>query len=305
MKSVIVTGASGFLGRPAVKHLLDLDYEVHAVASKSDLKIDPHPSLYTHKFDLLDINDREKLFATIQPSHFLHLAWYVEHGKFWSSLQNIDWLEASIDLLQKFADGGGKRFVATGTCYEYDFVNANSLSETGAVLRPTSLYAASKVSAFHVMEALANLRQLSFGWGRIFFLFGERENENRLVPYVIRSLLHGDVARCSHGNQVRDFADTDFVANGLARFLDSDVQGAVNVCSGAGVSLRELIDQIIRIVGGRGSVDFGAIEAPPDDPPVIIGDTSRLVHEVGYKRKFDLSGDLERVVEWWKKYECD
>ena len=87
MKRVIVTGASGFIGRHTLPHLAEAGFEVHPISSRDA--------------DLLDERSRRDLFARFRPTHLLHLAWYVPPGKYWTSLENIRWLQASLDLITR------------------------------------------------------------------------------------------------------------------------------------------------------------------------------------------------------------
>ena len=68
-----------------------------------------------HKLNLFNYYEVELLIKEIQPTHIIHLAWYTEHGKFWNSEKNEDWMNASIKLFQIFKKYDGKRFISAGT----------------------------------------------------------------------------------------------------------------------------------------------------------------------------------------------
>src|SRR5689334_19533914 len=119
MKKVLITGASGFIGRECLSLLTDLNYEVYALTSKT-------PSFFLEnvqwiKFDLLKDFSIDDLLKKIKPSHLLHLAWVTTPGKLWEAKENLDWLELSTHLIEAFAHNGGKRAVLAGTCAEYDW----------------------------------------------------------------------------------------------------------------------------------------------------------------------------------------
>src|SRR5688572_27402343 len=102
---VLITGASGFLGAHALELATALGLTVHAPSSSAlDLLADP--------------NVVRKRVAAIGATHLLHLAWYAVPGKFWAAEENYRWVGATMALAQGFADGGGKRIVAAGTCAE-------------------------------------------------------------------------------------------------------------------------------------------------------------------------------------------
>lgn len=193
-----------------------------------------------------EVND---LMEKIRPTHLLHLAWYVEHGKFWNAIENLDWLRASLHLVRQFAENGGERIVTAGTCAEYDWTQASPFSEYETPRQPQTLYGAAKYALFLTLEKFADISPLSFACGRIFFPFGANEPPNRLLPSVIRALLGDKPAETSHGNQIRDFLYVEEVAEAFVALLDSDVSGAVNIASGEGIKLKEVVEIVAEIIG--------------------------------------------------------
>ena len=119
MKKVLITGATGFIGRHCLPLLLAKDYEVHAVSSKVPEK--DSNDIHWHHINLLEADSFSDLMSKVKPSHLLHLAWYMLPGDCWNSPENFRWLDASIRMLQLFAKHGGKRVIVTGTCAEYDW----------------------------------------------------------------------------------------------------------------------------------------------------------------------------------------
>lgn len=300
MKSVLLTGATGFVGSRAIAPLLEKGYTVHAVTSKAKLP-ESDENLVWHKANLLDSVETESLLKTVCPTHLLHFAWYVEHGKFWNAAENVDWLKASLHLVQKFVEFGGKRIVVAGTLSEYEVSEEEFLSEN-IRLDPQSLYAATKTALYQTLEKYTKVAGVSFAWGRVFFMFGKNEPPNRLIPAVIRSLLNNETAKTSHGNQIRDFMSTEETANAYAALLDSDVRGAVNIGSGEARTIKELVLEIAASIGSSPeNVQFGAVQAPKDEPKRVVADVARLRDEVKWKPSRSFSQQIAETINWWKK----
>jgi len=178
MKKVLVTGASGFIGRNAVLELLNHDYEVHGL----DLFAfnDCPEEVIWHKSDLFDNDQQKQVFKSINPTDLLHFAWYAQPGKFWNSCENLRWVKASIDLIHNFVQNGGKRAVFAGTCAEYD-LNEQLLSEEANRMVPSTLYGTCKNSLQQIFSSYCQQEGVSYSWGRIFFLYGPNEKSQRLV----------------------------------------------------------------------------------------------------------------------------
>jgi nucleoside-diphosphate-sugar epimerase len=173
MKRVLITGGGGFIGQRCLPLLEALEYEVHAVSRAP--RAGKTQRVTWHNADVLEKTAVAELVAHVRPTHLLHLAWYTEHGKFWSAVENLQWVGASIALFENFAAAGGTRMVATGTCAEYAPPDGAPCSETSTPLVPATLYGACKHATRVVFEAFARQMSLSAAWGRIFFPYGPGE----------------------------------------------------------------------------------------------------------------------------------
>lgn len=291
-RRVLVTGASGFIGRHTLAGLRARGYEVHAVARIDTVK-EAHGCSW-HRADLLDPKQRKALLEETAPSHLLHLAWYAVPGKFWSAPENQSWLRASQDLLALFLAGGGHRFVGAGTCAEYDWAMEGVHSES-EVACPATEYGRAKTAFRQDVENSG----CSQAWGRIFFPYGLHEPIERLIPTIIRSLLAGRPVPLSHGNQVRDFLFVEDLGDAFAALLDSPAQGPVNLASGNGHRIREVAEFIQGRLGGE--LQFGVRTAPIPEPDSLVASVERLDLEIGWRPRMDLFQGLERTIEWWKR----
>jgi nucleoside-diphosphate-sugar epimerase len=103
MKRILVTGATGFIGRHSLLPLLERGYDVHAVTSQ--MVLDSLPDIHWYRADLLDPALVRALMEEVMPSHLLHFAWYARPGMYWTALENFQWVQASLSLLQEFVQG--------------------------------------------------------------------------------------------------------------------------------------------------------------------------------------------------------
>jgi nucleoside-diphosphate-sugar epimerase len=152
-----------------------------------------------------------------------------------------------------------------------------------------------------MLDAFAAQSGLSAAWGRVFFPYGPHEYPERLVAYVIRSLLRAEPARCSHGNQLRDLLYVADVAGAFVALLESSVTGAVNIGSGRPIALKEVVYKIAQKLQRPELVQLGAVAASADDPPLLVADVTRLSDEVRWQPEYDLDSGLDRTIAWWRE----
>jgi nucleoside-diphosphate-sugar epimerase len=297
MRKVLLTGANGFIGRNLPSLLLNEGYNVDAVGRT------PQSSELTtfHNIDLLNL-DQAKLgyISDIGADTLIHSAWCVEPGAYWTSADNLRWVASSLQLLDAFVKGGGKRAVFVGTCAEYDW-RYHTLIEGETPLTPSTLYGQAKASLNLLTSAFARQHNFSLAWAHVFFPYGPYDKRGRLVSDLICNLLNGVEIPVSEGRQVRDFLHIEDAAEALVRLAESDVQGPVNIGSGKAVPLRELIGTVASIIGRPELVKYGARPFDPNDPPCLIASTKRLQNEVGFTPRYTLEEGLRHTVEWWRQ----
>ena len=177
-------------------------------------------------------------------------------------------------------------------------------SEATTPLEPSSTYGLCKRTLGELFEGFMSGSDpgLTGAWARLFFLYGPYENPRRLIASVIRSALRGEPARCSHGRQLRDYLFTLDAAAALACVLDSEVEGAINVASGEPTRLGELIRRAAGRLGAEDLVELGAIEVPPNDPPLVLADVGRLRKELGWRPAWDVDAALDHTIDWWRRH---
>jgi nucleoside-diphosphate-sugar epimerase len=298
---VLVTGANGLIGPYTCKKLIAAGHEV-ITCGRSAPKADDLPGQHISG-DLLDSSFRKHLIESERPEGLIHLAWQTKHGHFWNAPDNPDWRDASIDLLDRFHDQGGKRAVLAGSCAEYDWQGVppgQKLTEDAAC-KPHTLYGQEKLKlAQHCLDL--NTKGASIAWGRLFLLCGPKEAPARFVPAITRALLAGEAAKMSSGKQIRDFMHVADAGAAFAKLIDHPFTGPINIATGNGHSLLEVAETLKTLIG-RGTIAAGSMPDRPDDPPYLIPDTSKLMQTVGFKCEFDLTSALQDCIDWWQHNE--
>jgi nucleoside-diphosphate-sugar epimerase len=207
----------------------------------------------------------------------IHLAWYVEPGKYLESPLNDQCRDDALELVKSKSC---RRWVVIGTCFEE---------------QAASRYARNKRELYLALEQLG----IELAWPRLFHLYGPREHPQRFVPVVINSLLAGRPAPLTDGNEVRDFLHVEDVAEAIVAVALSKLTGIVNIGSGVPVTIREMATQIAGIIGRPDLLQFGAYRPPAAEAPVLVADAAKL--NAIWRPRIDLATGLRGTIEWWRQ----
>lgn len=292
MKRVLVTGASGFLGRACAAALVKRGVEIHGTGRGTSPDL---PGLVWHSADLLTEAGRAAVIAAARPSHLLHLAWEARPGLYRDSPDNPAWTAASLDLLDRAQAAGAERVLGIGTCFEYGPYDGPCV-EGVTPCRPATLYGqAKRAGAEGFVGAGA-------AWGRVFFPFGPGEPRAKLIPALIRSLSAGESFACSQGEQLRDFIYIEDLVEAMLLVLESSLTGIVNLGSGEARPLRDIIDAVARRLGRPELIRYGARDVVgADAEPIIAADITRLRDEAGWTPSIGFDAGIDRTIAWWRR----
>lgn len=300
-----VTGGSGFVGSHLVKILRQAQVQVAVLARPTNPLMRLQNSLTEIRVitgDLANISAFLPQLRDFHPDVCFHLAWYAEPENYLYSPENLPALTNSLSLLQALIDIGCPQVVMTGTCAEYDTSFGFLREDTPT--RPTTIYAAAKLGLATVAQQMAKDAHMDLAWARLFHMYGAQEDDRRMIPALIKSLLQQKPFDATPGGQVRDYLYVEDVANALWHIYNAGLTGIVNVSSANPVTIRQIMEAVGKLTGNISLINFGAKSYRDWEPMFICGDNQKL-RTTGWKPQFTLHEGLSEAVRWWREQlEC-
>ncbi|MBB5408226.1 dTDP-6-deoxy-L-talose 4-dehydrogenase (NAD+) [Paraburkholderia sp. HC6.4b] len=273
---IIVTGATGFVGRHLVPELLSRGHQIVAVVREiskahsfqwsSEVRIVACDigCLGPNFFDLLGNQDA-----------VIHLAWpgLPNYQALFHFEEN---LLAAYQFLKQCVMAGVSQVLVTGTCFEYGM--RDGLLSEALESQPANAYSLAKDTLRKFLENWRQQQSFTLQWARLFYMYGEGQNPHSVLAQLDRAIDDGDaVFNMSGGEQLRDYLPVAQVAQRLALLIEHpELSGITNICSGVPISVRRLVERRIAERNARIALNLGHYPYPSHEPMAFWGDPHRL-----------------------------
>jgi nucleoside-diphosphate-sugar epimerase len=299
---VLVTGAGGFVGCCAARRLLEEGFDVHVLLRPDSMAWrlrDVMDRLVVHRVDLADAEAVQTAVRKAAPAAILHMAAYGT-GEWQAEGRRI--LETnvlgSLNLLEASLTTGVRVFVNAGSSSEYGY-KSEPMRETDRP-EPNSVYGVAKAAQTHLATLMARRTSMAIVTFRLFSVYGPWEEPGRLIPTVIRRARSGLPLEMAAPDTARDFVYVDDVLRALIDFEQlAGIKGEVfNLGSGVQSTLKDVVDTVLGVVGGRSEVLWGEMPARRWDTNRWQADVSKARGILGWSPRYSLLDGVVDMAQW-------
>jgi len=259
---VLITGGAGFIGS-ALANLLCNDFEVTAIdnlgAGDWNRVIGPTSKI---NLDLARASHTDLRHLLSGTDYVFHLAAVKLHNEINSNLSIIENnIIATNNLFQACSAERVRKVLFTSSLYSYGHMHLPILEED-TKLEPKTTYGVSKVTGEGLLKIESEIGGFEYAIARLFFIYGPNQFANGGYKSVIiknfERILNGLPAVVNgSGDQILDYVFIDDCVRYLKEIMFSNFNGTVNISSGDGVSIAQLVEKMIQ-VAGSGSVVYGS-----------------------------------------------
>lgn len=282
MKKILVTGATGFIGRHVLEYLLKGKYPENYLilaSSSNEQKARETPWFDKVKyfpFDFKNIQSQKNYYSFFsEPDIMIHLAW---EGlpNYKSSFHLDENLPRHYAFLKNMIKNGLADLTVTGTCLEYG--TQEGMLKEDLLSFPSNPYAKAKNELRKLLESLEQSHSFSFKWIRLFYMYGEGQSPNSLLSQLEKAIeTNKTVFNMSGGEQIRDYLKVEKVAEYIVKIaLQKKVEGIVNCCSGIPITVKEFVENYLRQKNKRIKLNLGFYPYPDYEPMKFWGNNSKL-----------------------------
>lgn len=301
MKSVIVTGANGFIGRALLRLLNDYKIETFAVTRKGNLENSKLPFIHQIFCNMENINQLPLLLKGKEFDTFFHLAWEGSSGEtrknYQVQLKNAKW---TVDAVSVAKEVGCNKFVGAGTLAELD-VDAYAAGD-GNIPRMVSCYGSAKLAAHFMSKAkCGELEGISHCWGYLSNVYGMGDYSSNFINFAINLMLKGAPANFTAGEQLYDFISVEDAAQGLYCIGKSGKSNAAYyIGSGHPMPLKNFIKIIRDVIDPSIPLHLGVVPFQGNCLPETAFSCKKIEIDTGYRAKIPFDVGIKQLISWMK-----
>lgn len=270
MKTILVTGAAGYIGRHVVKNALDRGYRV--IASDFSFKgLDD-------RVEFCDVpifsGDRDIYRQMGSPDVCIHLAW--KDGFRHNSSAHMRDLSSHVVFLNHLVEGGLKALSVMGTMHEVGYWEGPINESTPC--KPQSQYGIAKNALRQSLMLSMADSPCKLHWLRAYYITGDEAHGSSIFAKLAQAEEEGKKTfPFTSGKNLYDFIDVEELANMIvAASVQTEINGIINVCTGKPQSLADRVEGFLKEKHYKIKLDYGAFPDRPYDSPGVWGDTTKI-----------------------------
>jgi nucleoside-diphosphate-sugar epimerase len=300
---ILIVGGMGFIGRSLVKKCLNYTSNITCISLRS--RDNENTILSDVEVIKCDITNKERLKKVLYKKSFdyvFNLGGYIDHTPYFQGGRKLieSHFRGLLNLIDCLDIKNLQRFVQIGSSDEYGNVAApqnESIREA-----PISPYSLAKTASSHFIQMISNTEDFPGIVLRFFLVYGPEQDEKRFLPQIIKGCLENTEFKTSKGKQLRDFCYIDdIVAAIIKAAVSPSAKGHIlNIASGVPISIREVIEKVIKITGG-GMPLLGEHPYRKGENMALYADISLAKNILNWKPRVSIEAGLRKTVNYYKE----
>lgn len=297
MKTYVISGATGMIGRALCEELLSRGDRVIALVNPGSRRAAGLPQSPLFTAIPLSLAEFADYVPALRADVFFHLAWAktAVGGRDDAAAQEAN-IRHTLDAVGLAARFGCTAFVGAGSQAEYGIATAPLRGDSPT--DPQSGYGIAKYAAGKLSYLAAKASGIRHSWVRILSVYGKGDGEGTLISYLIRTLREGGVPELTPCEQIWDYIYVGDAARALAAIADRGKDGKVYpLGSGCGKPLREYAEILRDAVAPGGEIRFGAKPYYPHQPMYLVADIGELTADTGFAPEIPFADGIRKILE--------
>lgn len=293
---VLIIGGTGFIGYHLAKFLIKKKFKVFSLSTtkpKKKRKINKVNYIIDNIIKLRNIKQFRNEF-----NYVINLGGYVDHSN--RRLTYLSHYKGSINLFNEFKNSKIECFIQVGSSLEYGCLKSPQKENQQSI--PRSIYARSKLLATNFLLKKFKKNKFPVIILRAYQIYGPKQDNNRLISFVISNCLKNKKFYCSEGNQLRDFLYIDDFINAIYKSLNNRkaLGQIINIGYGKPKKVKDVILKIKNQIN-KGKPLFNKIKLRSDEMDVLYPSIKKAKKILNWKPKLSFKKGLNKTINDFKR----
>ena len=304
MKKVVITGATGMIGKTLIEYLLKKDIEILAVIRQNSKRGQDLPKHQNLKIVGCNLDNLRNLKIQEKYDTFFHFAWDGTFGEARNDLyiQNLN-VKYTLDAVELANNLGCTTFIGAGSQAEYGRVEGRISEETSQ--NPENGYGIAKLTASRMSRILANKYNIKHIWTRIFSAYGPYDGEKTMIMSSIKEMLENKRSpNYTKGEQIWDYIYSEDVAKAFYLIGEKGKNNSVYcIAQGESRPLYEYIQIIKDAIDKSIKLNLGVIPYSEKQVMNLQANIDKLKTDTGFTPEFTFEKGIQNTIKWYKEKE--
>lgn len=299
--NILVTGGAGYIGSTAVKSLIEKGHSVVVIDNLSKGIIElVHPKAKFYKIDLTDKNGLKKVFKNHNFDKIMHFSAYKAVGEsMFNAVKYSDNITGMINLLNCMVEFKVPKIIFSSSAAVYGIPSKEIVDEETPVA-PISFYGYTKLAMENLIEWYSKIHKISYIALRYFNVAGDSglkyidPEANNIFPIIMEVIngkrdkltIFGNDYKTKDGTCIRDYIDVNDLVDAHILALDCEFNGVINLGTGKGFSVKELLDSFVEVYGKKIPFEYG--KRREGDPAALIASNIKAKKFLSWNPKRDV-----------------
>ena len=303
MKTAVITGATGAIGRALISVCIQAGYEVLAVVHRTSTRTAELKRIEHCQVLYLDLSEYDNVLEEMKKQNitpescelFFHLAWMAPFGKDRENLPlQLENVKASLAAVRFAKALGCSTFVGAGSQAEYGRVKGKLSPDTPTF--PEMGYGVAKLCAGQMTRLACEQTGLKHIWTRILSVYGPHDGKNSLISIAIDDMIHNRETSFTPCDQIWDYIYSEDAARAMLLVAQKGKHGSVYVIgSGEARRLKEYILKIAKLINYKKEIGFGK-RLYNDKQVMNLQADIKGLQELGFELKVRFEEGIQRII---------
>lgn len=302
MKTILLTGATGFLGSHIAERLLKQGFKVIAL-KRAGSNIN-RCNDFKNQIEWIEcdhLNEIESQIIHSKPEIMIHAAWNgvkaTDRDNWAEQEKNISFLASLLEIVKRT---NISKIIALGSQAEYG--NFDSVVDEKYNLNPNTAYGVAKVKVLGLLKTFAEQNKIEWYWLRLFSIFGPREDEGWLFPTAICHLIEQKEMQLTACEQKYDYLFTQDFASGILKVVEceNNCSGIYNFSSNNSQKLKEILIALEKILSPNKKILlFGELPYRPNQVMHMQGNSDRFYETFKFQPTYSIYDGLNETIDYY------